>query len=229
MLPLQGFKQNDSAFDPGLGALMVNFPNNIFPRGAIHEFICVGNESAAASSGFIAGILTALMREAGAILWIGPGKEIFPPGLISFGIEPDRIIFMELYKEKEILWTMEESLKCVTLAAVVCEIRELNFMVSRRLQLAVEQSGVTGFILRRDPRQLGTTTCISRWKITSLPSVLPGEMPGVGFPRWNVELLKIRNGKPGNWTIEWSGSRFRVIQSITATAIDENRHSRKYA
>jgi protein ImuA len=34
------------------------------------------------------------------------------------------------------------------LAAVVAEIQELSFMTSRRLQLATEQSGVTGFMLR---------------------------------------------------------------------------------
>ena len=75
--------------------------------------------------------------------------------------------------------------------------RELNFTSSRRLQLAVEQSRVTGFIIREDPKQLGTTACISRWKINSLPSALPDKMPGLGFPRWQVELLKARNGKPG--------------------------------
>ena len=36
-------------------------------------------------------------------------------------------------------------------------------------------------------------------------------MPGVGFPRWNVELLKVRNGKPGSWQIEWAESRFQDI------------------
>jgi hypothetical protein len=36
-------------------------------------------------------------------------------------------------------------------------------------------------------------------------------MPGVGFPGWNVELLKVRNGKPGSWQIEWAESRFQNI------------------
>ena len=103
---------------------------------------------------------------------------------------------------------MEEALKCDGLSAVIGEMQELSFTASRRLQLAVEQSRVTGFILRHNPRNLNTTACVTRWKITSLPSELADDMPGVGFPRWNVELLKIRNGKPGAWQIEWTAGPF---------------------
>ena len=39
-------------------------------------------------------------------------RTIFPPALKSFGIAPDKIIFIDLKKEKEILWAMEEALKC---------------------------------------------------------------------------------------------------------------------
>jgi hypothetical protein len=38
----------------------------------------------------------------------------------------------------------------------------------------------------------------TRWKITALPSELPDRMTGVGFPGWNVELLKVRNDKHGH-------------------------------
>ena len=111
---------------------------------------------------------------------------------------------------------MEEALKCKGLSAVIGEMQDLSFTASRRLQLAVEQSQVTGFVLRKNPRSLNTSACLARWKITSLPSELPGEMPGVGFPRWNVELLKVRNGRPGNWQIEFAAGRFRYISKIAA-------------
>ena len=106
---------------------------------------------------------------------------------------------------------MEEALKCEGLAAVICEVRELSFLASRRLQLAVEKSQVTGFVLQCQPKTINTTACISRWKITALPTELADGMPGVGFPRWQVQLLKVRNGRPGNWQLEWAGGRFRHI------------------
>ncbi|MGZ3834096.1 MAG: ImuA family protein, partial [Mucilaginibacter sp.] len=97
-------------------------------------------------------------------------------------------------------------------AAVVTELREISFAQSRRLQLAVESSKVTGFILRNDPRKVGTTTCVARWQITPLPSVLDDELPGVGFPRWQIDLLKVRNGSPGSWTLEWQNGRCIPIE-----------------
>ncbi|MEP7375156.1 MAG: Error-prone repair protein ImuA [Chitinophagaceae bacterium] len=224
ILPLQGFKSaaNNTAVNVELGPIMEAFPNAVFPLGAVHEFVCTSAEDAAASGGFIAGILSALMQDGGACLWISSSRTIFPPALQTFGIEPDKIIFIDLQKEKEILWTMEEALKCDGLAAVVGEIQELSFMVSRRLQLAVEKSGVTGFILRRNPRHLNTTACVSRWKISSIPSLLADDMPGVGFPGWNIELLKIRNGKPGSWSMEWVEGKFRSIYSF-ASIVEERQ------
>ena len=118
---------------------------------------------------------------------------------------------MDQVKPKEMLWAMEEALKCEGLAAVVGEIPDLSFTVSRRLQLAVEQSSVTGFILRLKPRQVGITACIARWKIKPLPSKLEEGMPGVGYPRWNIELEKTRNGRPGNWQVEYVGGQFREL------------------
>jgi hypothetical protein len=37
-------------------------------------------------------------------------------------------------------------------------------------------------------------------------------LPGVGFPHWKVELLRIRNGIPGVWCVHWSGGRFVISQ-----------------
>jgi protein ImuA len=225
IFPLQGLrpKTNGIAVDTGLGPIKDAFPNALFPLGAVHEFLSTGAEAASATDGFIAGLLAAIMQSHGASIWISSSRKLFPPALKAFGIEPDRIIFVDMYKEKDILWAMEEALKCNGLAAVVAEMQEINFTESRRLQLIVEQSGVTGFVLRRSPRKLNTTACVSRWKITSLPSELSDDMPGVGFPRWNVGLLKIRNGKPGTWQIEWASGKFRHVLPVVSLVPQEQK------
>ena len=225
ILPLQGFKRtlNPTALNVVPRAIKNAFPNAEFPLGAVHEFFYAGTEDAAASRGFISGVLASLLRNGGASIWISSCRTIFPPALISFGITPDKIIFIDLQKEKEILWATEEALKCDGLAAVIGEMQELSFTSSRRLLLAVEESQVTGFILRHNPGSLNTTACVTRWKVTSLPSELAGDMPGVGFPRWNVELLKVRNGKPGSWQIEFAAGRFRHISKITAIALEQKK------
>lgn len=218
MLLLQGFKKIINPYAPEILPASVRsaFPNAQFPIGAVHEFISFHQEEVAATAGFISGILASIMLKSGACIWINSSKNIFPPALKLFGIPPEKIIFIHLKKEKEILWAMEEALKCESLTAVIGELRELNFTASRRLQLAVEKSQVTGFILRDNPRSLNTTACVTRWKITSLPSELPNDMPGVGFPKWEVELLKVRNGKPGKWEIEFTEGRLRYNSKINA-------------
>src|SRR5947208_1413813 len=133
------------------------------------------------------------MRNGGAGVWISSARTVFPLALKRFGITPDHIIFVDLQKQKDLCWAMEEALKCGALTAVVGELNDLDFTASRRMQLAVEKSQVTGFIIRHQPgtsvreARLNTTASITRWKITAIPSERINELPGLGFPRWNVE------------------------------------------
>ncbi|CAN5264627.1 ImuA family protein [soil metagenome] len=222
----EGFKPPPagSAAAIGLGAIEAAFPNGVFPTGTIHEMVCPTAEHAAATGGFMGGLLASLMQQGGACLWIGVSRKLFPPSLMAFNVEPDRVIFIDLQREKDVLWAMEEALKCEGLAAVIAELREVSFQQSRRLQLAVENSQVTGFLLRNDPRKPGATTCVARWQITHLPSGLEGELPGVGFPRWQVELLKVRNGSPGSWKMEWVDGHFApILERITANELPERK------
>jgi protein ImuA len=225
LFPLQGFKTalHNTVLDKSLGQVIHAFPGNHFPLGVMHELINDGKETAAVTTGFVAGILASLMQDGGIVIWIGACRNIFPPAFQSFGITPDKIIFIDLQKEKQMLWAMEEALKCDGLAAVIGEIPELSFNASRRLQLAVEQSKVTGFVIRNNPRSLNTTACVTRWQITALQSELTEGMPGVGFPRWKVTLLKVRNGKPGSWEVEWRAGHFRQVNIISATPFQLQR------
>lgn len=216
----QGFKLQgkEDAEAIGLGEIENAFPNGVFPKKAIHEFITVLPEHSAASDGFIGGLLSVLMKDGAACVWISTARKLFPVSLCLFNVEPERIIFMDVAREKDVLWIMEEALKCEGLAAVVGELNELSLIESRRLQLAVEGSGVTGFILRKDARKAVSTVATARWKISPVPSVTEDEMPGVGFPRWKVELTKVRNGNPGSWILEWGGDRFVEVVPAVKTA-----------
>jgi len=226
ILLLEGFKLPEATHTGafGLGPIEAAFPNGVFPTGTIHEMICPTPEQAAATGGFMSGLLASLMQHGGACLWIGTSRKLFPASLITFNVEPDRVIFIDLNREKDVLWAIEEALKCEGLAAVVGEVSEISFAQSRRLQLAVENSKVTGFLLRNDPKKLGTTTCVARWQITPLPSAPEDELPGVGFPRWQVDLLRVRNGNPGSWKVEWVDGHFIPIdEEIMSNEISERQ------
>ena len=226
ILRLQGFKSfySKSSIDIGLGPVKYCFPNAVFPTGAIHEFLYTEPENFSASSGFVSGILSAFMKKSGVILWISSSKKIFPPALKAFGIDPEQVIFICKKNEKDVLWTMEEALKCDALTAVVCEMHTLDFTVSRRFQLAVEKTNVTGFILHYT-KKINTTACITRWKISAAAFNFFDDMPGVGYPCWNVELLKVRNGKPGSWQIGWYGNRFIHLNAGRSRLIELQRRT----
>lgn len=213
ILLLEGFKPPTAGAVSvvELGPVEAAFPNNTFPTGTIHEFLGIETEQAAACTGFMAALLGKLMQNEGICVWISTSRKLFPPALKAFGIEPDRVIFVDLKREKDALWAIEEALKCEGLAAVIGELKEISFAQSRRLQLTVESSRVTGFILRTDAHKLNTTACTARWEINSLPSDPGSDIPGLGFPRWQVELLKVRNGHPGTWQIEWAEGRFMPV------------------
>lgn len=219
ILSLQGYKvpANDLQPDLGLGFIEQAFPNKIFPTAAIHEFINSGPQAMAATTGFMTALLSKLTQHGGNCLWVSPKQLLYPPALRLFGIQPQNIFFIEAPREKDLLWTLEEALRCDTLTAVIGEIKELTFNQSRRLQLAVEQSKVTGFIHRINPRQQGAVACVSRWQIKPLFSRLPPRMPGVGSASWDVNLVKVRNGTVGNWQLEWQDGQFLHIPKLQQT------------
>jgi len=223
LLHIQGFKSINSSNNLRiLAPLCLAFPNATFPTGALHEFISDSKEDLSATSGFITAMLASLVSSDGVVVWISSYRKLFPPGLQVFGVNPDRILFIYV-PAREVLWAMEEVLKCPALAAVVGELRNLSFTESRRLQLAVEKSNVTGFVLRTPGPATGTTACVSRWKITSLPSTPVDELPGIGYIHWRAELMRVRNGHPRAWNLEWKNNQFaesavEAQQSIAPSA-----------
>jgi len=226
MIRWEGFRppQPGASNDLGLGAVASAFPGGVFPTGAIHEFISSCPEDTAASGGFIAGLVQGLLDKGGACLWISYTRRIYPPALKLFGVNPDQVIFVDVPMQRDILWVTEEALKCEGVATVICETKALSFSDSQRLQLAVEKSHVTGFVLRKDVKKTNTTACATRWQVRPVRSQLRSGMPGVGQPRWLVELIKVRNGRPGSWTIEWKKQHFQIV-----VAPQINEPAKKYA
>ncbi len=212
ILAMQGMQQvaHGRALNAGLGPVTEAFPCGIFPVG-IHEFVSASPECAAATSGFMAGLLGSTVRPYDTCLWISNGRTLFPPALSFFGVSPDRILFVDNRKPADLSWMIEQALKCEALGAVVGEVTDLDLAQSRRLQLAVEQSRVNCFLHRYRPRIASAMASVCRWRIQPAPSIPYEGLPGVGFPAWDVTLEKVRNGQPGSWQIQWVEDHFEVF------------------
>ncbi len=201
------------------------FPEHVFPRGVVHEFISHEPAEAASTHGFIAALSGKLLSQGGLCLWITGAREVFAGGLSAFGLPPDRIVFAGARQPKELLWIVEEALKCDALAVVIAQINTLGFTESRRLQLAVERSGVTGFIHRFRPFSANALACTTRWHIAPLPSHTDDGLPGVGHSRWRVELAKVKNGRPFTWQICWVAGSFIETPDLADSQVLPQSHA----
>ena len=86
---------------------------------------------------------------------------------------------------------------------------------SRRLQLAAEGSGTIGLAIRRWRRPAEAadfgqpTASITRWRITVLPAT-PLPVPGVGRPRWQIELIRGRAGESADFEVAACDAKGRL-------------------
>lgn len=224
ILSMQGFQPpslKKKTTDFGLGGIETAFPYGTFPTGAVHEFVSQTPVQSAATSGFLAVLLGRLMKDEGFCLWIGRGRTLFPPALNYFGVLPHKVIFVDIKKEKDLLWAVEEAFKCSALSAVVGEVKELTLTESRRLQLALEKSKVTGLLHRINPRITSAVASVCRWQISPLPTIVTDGLPGLGMPSWEVNILKVRNGEPGSWQVQWKHDHLEHVHVVEENTISE--------
>jgi protein ImuA len=182
------------------------------PCGALHEVAGAAMDGAA--TGFCAMLLAHLSGDTRSVLWIANDDDLYGPGLAAYGLSSERLIVVRARRPVEILWTLEEALRCRGLAAVLGEVPELSLTASRRLQLAARNSGVTALLLRQRAETNAVTTAVTRWRVTALPG--PGKPGETIDPRWCVELVRCRGRSHGEegyverWLMEWHGATRRL-------------------
>ena len=181
-------------------------PGGGLALGHFHEVIEGGaaSEYAGLATLFAAGIAA---RLTGPVLWCLRGRDLFAPALARIGLDHNRVIYCETWKDGDVLPAMEEGLKCKSLAAVVGEVTRLSLNASRRLQLCAGQSGVTALVIRRWHNAIEKNgagepnAAATRWRISPHPS--PGKtFDGLDRQHWHVELLRARGGEPHSWVLE---------------------------
>jgi protein ImuA len=200
----------------GLAAIDQHLPGHGLMLGALHEFAGEGQdlEEGTLPAAAIARLIGRLHGQGGngSVLWIGRRRDLYARALPSQGLDPDRLLHLEVRRNDDALWAIEEALRCTSLSAVVGEVAALNLTQSRRLQLAAEKSGVPALLIRRSARANDLKSlsrqpiaAVTRWRIRPAASfgtvaaphpILPGQ------PRWHLDLWRCRGGRPANWLIE---------------------------
>ncbi len=200
------------------------------PRGALHE---VAGRRDGAAAGFAAALLARFAgaggrdnaragadgSAGGMVLWCQPAAEAYEagmaygPGTAAFGLAARRLVVLRARRPVELLWAMEEGLRCPGVAAVLGEVAEIDLSASRRLQLAAEAGGAAGLLVRPRLDDLAPSVALTRWRVRPAPSRAVDV--GVGIARWAVELWRCRGGAPRGWDLEWDEQAFRFAVADT--------------
>ena len=132
------------------------------------------------------------------------------PGLTS----GPSILHVAVSRPVDVLWALEEGLRCKTLSAVIGEVwgehAAVSLTATKRLAMRAETSDVPCWLIRRATAP-DLSAARDRWRVTSLPSTgHPHDPQAPGNPRWHVELFRSRHARPGEWVATHDRAADRV-------------------
>lgn len=147
---------------------------------------------------------------------------LYGPGLAAFGLAPGAVLLVRVRRPQDVMFVMEEGLKCPGLAAVLGEVLAPvpeALTATRRLSLAARGRGVLALLVRHTA---ATEPCAaaSRWVLSPLPSPAPDGFGGLGPPRGRAHLVRNRFGPPGAWPLAFAGGAFRLAPETEGSRHD---------
>lgn len=178
--------------------------------------------STAADAAAVGYMLARLPRTAAPILWVQDRlsrRESGRPYLAGIGTRHP-LILVDLSRAADVLWAMEDGLRCRALAAVIGEVwgdpPALDFTATKRLAMRSEAAGVPCWLLRR-AAAANLSAARDRWRVSSLPSAMnPHDARASGMPRWSLDLFRSRRLKPGQWIAEYDGAPDRLYRATAS-------------
>ncbi len=167
----------------------------------------------AAAVGFV---LARLPRTTAPILWVQDRlsrKEAGRPYLAGIGTDRP-LIMVSLSRAADVLWAMEDGLRCKALGGVIGEVwgdpPALDFTATKRLAMRSEAADVPCWLIRRAASP-DLSAARDRWRIASLPSAPhPHDAQAPGLPRWSLDLFRSRRSKPGQWVATYDRTADRL-------------------
>jgi protein ImuA len=212
----------------GLPALDSHLPQRGLTRGALHEVVPEAAAAVPAALGFIAALLALTAHSPSRsssrpdfIFFILPSYGLRPygraqgrlhgHGLRSLGLDPASAILMETANRKDTLWAIEETVRSRAPLAVASFIDKLDLKLSQRLHLAATDAGLPLFLLRPAALSAFSPACrdgweasaaATRWRIGTVAATRD-RFGLLARPRWHLQLERCRNGRTGQWVVEY--------------------------
>ncbi len=230
---LPGISDSHKTLPFGLAALDSCLQEGGLPCGALHEIVPAPYAMAAAW-GFIAAISARLVHsppnpspQGRRIFLILPSYERgshgqpYGHGLHALGLEPERIVLVEPTCRRDTLWAIEEAVRSGVPAAIAGIIDKLDLKLSQRLQLAATEAGLP-LLLIRPAYNLESSAAATRWRVGTAAAARD-RFGLFARPRWHLRLERARNGRPGEWLVEYDHVTHRFS---LAAALADPAHAR---
>lgn len=188
---------------PGLDKLL---PESGLPSGSVIEWVHDGPglHSATLALHCAAGFL----KKPGVLAVVDAQNDFHPMSLHHLGIPMPRLLVVRpclnhqtcgepsQAQKSETLWTLEQLARCSGVRVVMAWIDHLSSTAQRRLQLAVEKSGVTVFLMRSSIALQQTSWADLRFHVQSVPQpeadvnefLTPSK-----YSRLSVQLVRSKN------------------------------------
>lgn len=179
--------------------------------GRLHEITPETGEDGPAALGFTLALLARhLARDVGeAILILGRGHPTpYGHGLADLGLDPRRLLLLEVDSDIDAYRAVEESLGARGLRAVAGLVDAgLPLKQSRRLHLAAGRTDRLLLILR-PPGEAAANVAATRWRIAAAQASRD-RFGCIAQACWHAHLDRCRNGRTGHWLLEWDHAAHR--------------------
>jgi protein ImuA len=179
-------------------------------RGGLHEIAPEAPRDFGAAAGFVLALAARADRRP-QTLWIltdhaaGESGDLYGPGSELFGLSMRHLLLLKVRRPVDVLWAAEEALKSGALASVIAELPGdaplADLTATRRLTLAVRDTGSLAFLLRHRPSVL-TSSAETRWEVAAASSE-PDRFGGMGRTTLALSLVKNRRGPIGRFLVAW--------------------------
>jgi protein ImuA len=228
LLPrMEGMLAQTRVLSFGLSALDSHLPQGGLAFGALHEVVPEVDGDMPCAFGFIAALLGRMPRDGLRLLILsrrGFARYGRPHGhgFNGLGLDPASVILIETAEKQQTLWAMEEALRSAAPAAVAGAIEQLDLKTSQRLHRAARASGLPLVVLR-PARTLEASVAATRWRVGTAEAARD-RFGLIARWRWHLRLERCRNGRPGEWLVEFDhvAHRFSLVAALADPALSDN-------
>jgi len=184
----------------GCGPLDRILPQGGIRRGTLIEWLAEGEGGGAGTLAWLAA--REACRAGGPLVVLDARREFYPPAAVRMAIEPEKLIVVRADTAADTFWAFDQALRCEAVAAALAwpeaQHGKLDGRTFRRWQLAAEESGVLGLLIRPASVRHEPSWADVRLLVEPLPDV--GHVSNVPEPkrrRLRIHLLRCRGAADG--------------------------------